>query len=144
MSLYNHPEAVVGALILNSAGRIFFMTSPKWPGKYAIPGGRVEFGETLEEALKREIKEETDLSVRDIQFLGIQESIVNPEYHERRHFIFFDYMCRTDDAAVTLNEEGIAYVWATPEEARTLPLGATVRVLLEKYLANLTIIERTH
>jgi len=137
MSLYNHPEAVVGALILNSEGKIFFMTSPKWPGKYAIPGGRVEYGETLEDALEREIKEEAGLSVYDIKYLGIQESIFNPEYQARRHFIFFDYICKTDDTAVTLNEEGIDYVWVTPEEARTLPLSATVRVLLEKYISRL-------
>ncbi len=130
------PEVVVGALIVNDEGKIFFMTSPKWPGIYTIPGGKVEFGETLVDAVKREMKEETGLSVRDVRFLGIQESIYNPEYHERRHFIFFDYVCRTNDDHVSLNEEGIDFLWATIEEAKALPLGTTVRALLNTYITN--------
>ncbi len=47
-----YPEPTVGALIFNNEGKIFLMKSHKWKGKYVIPGGHVELGETIEKALK--------------------------------------------------------------------------------------------
>lgn len=64
------PEPTVGALIFDPAGRLFLMRSHKWGGKYVVPGGHVELGETLEVALRREVAEETGLSIRDITFVG--------------------------------------------------------------------------
>lgn len=57
MTDQRYPEPTVGALILNLQGQLFLMKSPKWRGKYVVPGGHVELGESLEEALRREIKE---------------------------------------------------------------------------------------
>lgn len=51
-----YPEPIVGALIFNNKDEIFLMKSHKWEGKYVIPGGHIELGETIEEALKREVK----------------------------------------------------------------------------------------
>jgi nucleoside triphosphatase len=44
----HYPEPTVGALIFDPAGRLFLMRSHKWAGKYVVPGGHVELGETLE------------------------------------------------------------------------------------------------
>ena len=68
----NYPEATVGALIFDPAGRLFLMQSHKWAGKYVVPGGHVEIGETLEAALRREVMEETGLTIHDITFVGVQ------------------------------------------------------------------------
>jgi len=132
------PEVAVGGLIFNREHKLFFMTSPKWHGGYTIPGGRGEYGETLEAALIRECREETGLRIYDIRPLGFQESLFNPEYHQRRHFIFFDFACRTDDTEVTLNEEGIDFIWVTIEEATQLPMGVTVRKLLDTFLKQIS------
>lgn len=58
-----YPEPTCGALIFNPAGKIFLMKSYKWKDKYVIPGGHVELGEKIADALKREIKEETGLDI---------------------------------------------------------------------------------
>lgn len=62
------PEPTVGALIFNAEGKLFLMKSHKWHDEYVIPGGHIELGETAEEALRREIKEETALDIYDIEF----------------------------------------------------------------------------
>ena len=70
-----YPEPAVGALIINPDKKVFLMTSPKWHGKYIVPGGHVELGETMKEALKREIKEETNLNIFDINFISASDHI---------------------------------------------------------------------
>ena len=131
----HYPEPTVGALIFDSAGRLFLMQSHKWVGKYVVPGGHVELGETLEAALRREVAEETGLTIRDIRFVGVQEFIYDPAFWRPRHFLFFDYACRTDQTAVTLNDEAEAYVWATVDEALRLPIEPYTEKAIRAYLA---------
>ena len=81
------------------------MADQKYPGRYVVPGGHVEVGETIELAAVREAKEETGLDVYDLRFISFQEFIYDPAFWKRRHFIFFDYLARTDSFEVTLNDE---------------------------------------
>ena len=131
----HYPEATVGALIFDPAGWLFLMQSHKWAGKYVVPGGHVEIGETLEAALRREVMEETGLTIHDITFVGVQEFIYDPAYWRRRHFVFFDYACRTDTTEVHLNDEAEAYVWATVDEALHLPIEPYTEKTIRSYLA---------
>jgi len=68
-----YPEPTVGALIFNSKDQLFLMKSHKWRDNYVVPGGHIELGETLKDALIREVKEETNLDIYDIEFLLFQE-----------------------------------------------------------------------
>ena len=129
-----YPETVVGALIFNQEGKIFLMTSSKWKGKYVIPGGHIELGETIEQALKREIKEETNLDIFDMQFVIHQEFVFGEEFHEKKHFIFLDYTCKTKGAEVVLNKEGSDYIWITIDEALKLPIEPYTRTVILKYI----------
>ncbi len=134
MSDQKYPEPAVGALILNPEGKIFLMKSHKWHGQYVIPGGHIELGETIEDALKREVKEETNLDIYDIEFLIFQEFIYDKSFWKRDHYIFFDYLCRTDSRDVILNEEAEEYRWLSVEDALKLPVEHYTRVVIEKYL----------
>jgi predicted acetyltransferase/8-oxo-dGTP pyrophosphatase MutT (NUDIX family) len=131
----NYPEATVGALIFDPAGRLLLMQSHKWGGMYVVPGGHAELGETLETALRREVMEETGLAVHDISFIGFQEFIFDLAYWKRRHFVFFDYACHTDTTEVHLNHEAEAYLWVTPEEALRLPIQPYAGKSIRTYLA---------
>ncbi len=133
MSEQKYPEPTVGALIFNQEGKIFLMTSPKWRGKYVVPGGHIELGETIEQALKREIKEEANLDIFDIKFINLQEFIFGEDFHKKRHFIFLDYACKTKTTNVVLNEEGSGYIWATIDEALKLPIEPYTRTTILKY-----------
>jgi len=53
MNKQKYPEAIVGVLVFNQKGKIFLMLSPKWRRKYGLPGGHIELGETMKEAIRR-------------------------------------------------------------------------------------------
>lgn len=136
----HYPEPTVGALIFDPQGWLFLMQSHKWGGRYVVPGGHVELGETLETALRREVAEETGLTICDIRFVCTQEFIYDPAFWQPRHFIFFDFACRTDQAAqgaveVQLNDEAEAYVWAPVDEALRLPMDSYTEKAIRTYLA---------
>lgn len=129
-----YPEPAVGALILNPREKLFLMKTHKWHGQYVIPGGHIELGETIEEALIREVKEETNLDIYDIEFLLFQEFIYDPSFWKKDHYIFFDYVCKTDSSDVILNEEAEEYAWVSVEEALKLHVEHYTRIVIEKYL----------
>lgn len=134
MTEQRYPEPTVGALIFNPAGEILLVDSAKWQEQYSIPGGHVELGETLEEAVIREAREETGLEVYDPRFLCYQEFIFGDSFWEERHFIFFDFVCQTRETDVVLNEEAEDYLWVAPEEALGYPLSPFLDRVLQVYL----------
>ena len=78
-------------------------------------GGNVESGEELEEAMKREIKEETGLTDIRIERVAYV-TLVNA----RQPFLIIAYLCETFTETVTLSEEHQAYIWADQEACRKL------------------------
>lgn len=127
-----YPEPTVGAIIYNPKGEILLCKSHKWDNKYVIPGGHIELGERMEDALKREILEETGLDIYDIKLIGLKECIYSDTFHEKKHFIFFDYLCRTDSYNVVLNDEAEEYVWADIKSVDRYELGGFTEDLLSK------------
>lgn len=128
-----YPEPVVGAFIINNEGKIFLMKSKKWSDKYVIPGGHIEIGETIEEALHREIKEETNLDIENPEFICLWEFIDGKEFYDKRHMLFLNYLVKSTSSEVSLNDEGQEYVWVTKIEAMELPLESYTKMTLEKY-----------
>ena len=134
MNKQGYPEVTVGVLVFNQEGKVFLMISPKWQGKYSLPGGHIEYGETMEEAAKREIKEETGLDIFDIQFLMVQECIFSEEFYKKKHFVFLDYIAKAKDTNVILDgREGTEYVWATVDEALKINLNPYTKNTILEY-----------
>ncbi len=82
-----------GAFIINDKGELLLQLRNKAPEKeyWSIPGGRVELFETFEEAVKREVKEETGVEVEVISLLGICDHIIK---NEERHWVSPSYLCK--------------------------------------------------
>lgn len=134
MSEQRFPEPTVGVFIFNQRGELLLLRSHKWPGAYVVPGGHVELGERLEEAARREVREETGLEIRDLEFINFQEFIYDPAFWKRKHFIFFDFAAKAEDTRVTLNDEAESYIWVDPLQALSLPLDDYTRRSVEMYL----------
>jgi nucleoside triphosphatase len=133
MAKQYYPEPTVRALIFNPESKMLLVQSHKWRNKYVIPGGHIELGETNIAALRREIKEETDLDIYDIEFIGIHEFIFDDVFWEKRHFIFFDYACKTDLTQVTLDSESEEYLWVAREETFGLPVEPYAQRTIQAY-----------
>ena len=125
------PEPTVGVFIFNSTGKLLLLKSHKWPGKYVVPGGHVELGERIEEAAAREAKEETGLDISELEFINFQQFIYDPSFWKPRHFIFFDYACKTESTDVRLNDEAEEHIWVRLEAAVQLPLDTYTRTSVE-------------
>lgn len=130
-----YPEPTVGALIVNKEGKILLAKSHKWFNKYTLPGGHIEVGETMREAVAREAKEETGLEVEVAEMLLMQEAIFAEEFWKKRHFIFFDFLCKSKGQQVKLDGRELQeYVWEYPGAAFRLNLDSFTKKTLEKYL----------
>jgi phosphoglycolate phosphatase len=125
------PIATVGALIFNDASHVLMIRTHKWSDLWGIPGGKIKWGEPSEDALRREIKEETDLDVTHIQFVLVQDCIHSKEFYRDAHFILLNYTCRClGEPRVTLNEEAREFRWIKPDEALQMPINQPTRRLL--------------
>jgi nucleoside triphosphatase len=135
MSEQVYPEPTVGAIILNKEGKMLLVKSSKWFDKFVIPGGHIELGERMVDAVKREIKEEIGLDIEVIEMLEIQEAVFNPEFAKRKHFIFIDFLakCKNDNVIVD-NDEITDFKWVYPKEALNMNLGWYVKNSLAEYL----------
>lgn len=130
-----HPIPTVGALIFGPDGRVLMIRTRKWSHLWGIPGGKIKLGETCEQALRRELLEETALEVGDIRFVLVQDCVRSEEFYREAHFILLNYTCRSQATEVKLNEEAEAWRWLTMAEALVLPLNRPTRVLLEAVAA---------
>jgi len=129
-----YPEPTVGALIFDQQSRILLLKCKKHKNRYVIPGGHVEIGEKMHDAVYREVKEETGLDIYDVEILAIQDSIFNKFYHKRKHFIYIDFSCKTGSDDVKINEESEEFLWITPQESLSLPLDPYTERLIQEYL----------
>jgi phosphoglycolate phosphatase len=130
------PLATVGALIFNSKNEVLMIRTHKWSNKWGIPGGKIKWGETSENALRREILEETGLKISGIKFVLVQDCIHSKEFYRDAHFVLLNYTCRCTgkNPLVKLNDEGREFRWLKLADAKKLRLNRPTKILLEAVL----------
>ena len=96
------PEVAVGAIVFDAQGRVLLVQRGKPPGEgqWTVPGGRVERGETLAQALAREVREETGLDVE----VGALASVVE-RMGDTYHFVILDYVARVIGGVLTAGDD---------------------------------------
>jgi phosphoglycolate phosphatase len=126
------PVVTVGALVFDEVGHVLMVRTRKWSNRWGIPGGKIKHRETAVEALRREVKEETNLEVDEVRLVLVQDCIDSPEFYRKAHFILLNYTAvRTGTAPVRLNDEAEEFSWVPLDKALRLPLNGPTRVLLE-------------
>lgn len=115
----------MGALIFNDEGKLLLTKrghkAKNERGTWEIPGGALEFGETFEQGLKREIKEELDVEIEVVELLHLCDHII-PDEHQ--HWVSPTYICRivTGTPSILEPEKCEEIGWFTLEEAENLML----------------------
>ncbi|MBR2120179.1 MAG: NUDIX hydrolase [Afipia sp.] len=119
MTGFSHtgPQLAVSAGIFRD-GKILLVRRAREPAKgvYTFPGGRVEFGESLHEALAREVREETGLKIEIVGLIGYREALP-PRTGGHGHFVVLPFAARWVANEVALNEELDDAKWLPPREA---------------------------
>jgi phosphoglycolate phosphatase-like HAD superfamily hydrolase/ADP-ribose pyrophosphatase YjhB (NUDIX family) len=128
----SHPPIVtVGGLIFDPDNKVLMVRTHKWSNLWGIPGGKIKWGEACEDALRRELKEETNLDISDISFVLVQDCIHSKDFYRDAHFVLLNYTCRCGAGPeVRLNDEGREFRWVPPQQALTMAINAPTRRLL--------------
>jgi len=110
------PYLAVSAAIFRD-GRVLIVRRARPPahGLYTLPGGGVELGETLEEAVIREVREETALQIKPVALAGYRQAIArDAEQRIERHFVILPFAARWIAGEVELNDELAEAFWLKP------------------------------
>lgn len=120
-ALPTHPQLAVSAAIFRD-GKVLLVRRARSPGKgfYSLPGGRVEFGEGLHEALHREVREETGLVIEIAGLAGWRE--VLPGAGGGGHYLIMSFAARWAANEPLLNEELDDFKWLRPDALGDLKL----------------------
>ena len=110
----------VGAVIEDEAGRVLLVKHVTqrggfWQGKWICPGGALEPGETIEEGIRREVKEETQLDINLTEPLVPLERIVGENGSTSLHVIYIDYLARLTGGELKLGSDVGEALWVEKE-----------------------------
>ena len=110
----SHPQLAVSAAIFRD-GKILLVRRARSPAKgfYSLPGGRVEFGETLHAALHREVDEETALKIEIVDLAGWREVV--PGTGGGGHYLIMSFAARWTGKEPVLNDEHDDFKWLAPD-----------------------------
>jgi 8-oxo-dGTP diphosphatase len=108
------PQLAVSGAIFRD-GRVLVVRRARSPGKgfYSLPGGRVEFGESLHTALRREVDEETGLRIEILGLAGWRE--VLPANGGGGHYVIMSFAARWTAGEPVLNDEHDDFKWIDPD-----------------------------
>jgi 8-oxo-dGTP diphosphatase len=115
------PQLAVSAAIFRD-GKVLLVRRARSPGQgfYSLPGGRVEFGESLHQALAREVDEETGLKIDIIGLAGWRE--VLPSAGRGGHYVIMSFAARWRANEPVLNDEHDDFTWRQPTALGDLKL----------------------
>jgi len=132
----DRPIVGVGGVVVRD-GAVLLVQRAREPleGQWTIPGGAVETGETLKEAVSRELKEETGLTVRVLDLVDAFERIIpDDDGRARFHYVLLDYLCEPLSGELRASSDVRDVAWVRPEDFGRYQLNEKGRAVCEKAL----------
>ena len=125
----SRPTVAVGAIVLDAQGRVLVVERGKPPGvgQWTVPGGRLEAGETLAQAVAREVREETGLVVE----VGALACVVE-RMGEDYHFVILDYVARVIGGTLQAGDDARAVRFVDDTELAALPTTEGLVAVIER------------
>jgi 8-oxo-dGTP diphosphatase len=124
------PQLAVSGAIFRD-GKVLLVRRSRSPGKgfYSLPGGRVEFGESLHTALHREVDEETGLRIEILGLAGWRE--VLPGASGGGHYVIMSFAARWTAQEPVLNDEHDDFKWLAPDRLGDLKVTGGLAEVIE-------------
>ncbi|MFQ5966998.1 MAG: NUDIX hydrolase [Acidimicrobiia bacterium] len=131
MSIAEGPTPGVGAVILDE-GRILLVKrgAGAMAGRWAVPGGRPRYGERMQDAVAREIEEETGLQVKVEEVVWVGDAI-GPGDPPAWHFTLVDFAARSVGGSLRAGDDAAEVRWVPLEQVLDLPVTDTMHDLIE-------------
>lgn len=110
------PIVGVGAVIVDDEARVLLVKRAHEPlkGEWSLPGGAVEVGETLRDALAREVREETGLAVAVGPIVEVLDRVHHaPDGRVEHHFVLIDYLCSPAGGGLVCGSDAADACWAS-------------------------------
>ncbi|MBS7610343.1 NUDIX hydrolase [Candidatus Bathyarchaeota archaeon] len=131
-----HPLVGVGTVVQHE-GRVLLIRRANEPGKglWSIPGGLVELGETVREAAKREVEEETGIFVEIGELIDVIDNIIRDEKGAVKfHYVLVDFLAKplSKEPIIRPSSEVLEADWFLPKELSKLSMTRTAQRLLQK------------
>lgn len=123
----------VAAVIWDAQGNVLLIRRAKEPrkGQWSLPGGKLEFGETLIEGVRREVREETGLEVEILGLVDVAETIRDASVGAADdHFVLIDYGARVISGTAVAASDAAEARWFSVEELDALPLWSEMRRII--------------
>ena len=135
----SRPILGVGAVIFHNQ-KVLLVKRGKEPGygKWSIPGGAVESGETLDEGILREVKEETGLDIEIGGIVKVLDSISRDENDRvKYHYVLIDFWCRSLSGELSPSSEILDARWVLPAEKSNYDLPKVTAEVIDLALSRL-------
>jgi len=126
----DQPIVGIGAVIV-SQGKIALIKRGNEPskGKWSIPGGLVELGESLEHAVIREVKEETCLDVENPSLIDVVDNVdLDEKSKVKYHYVIIDYLVHVKNGTVQAASDAAELRWVPFDEVEKYDLTTSFRI----------------
>jgi len=130
----NQPIVGIGALVI-CEGKILLEKRKSEPGrgKWSIPGGLVELGESAERAVVREVKEETGLEVEKPELFDVVDNVeLDEDGRIKYHFVMIDYFVKLRSGVLKASSDAEELKWVPLDEVERYDLTKTFRAFIQK------------
>jgi mutator protein MutT len=131
------PLVGVGAVVLHQ-GRVLLVRRGGQPssGKWSLPGGLVELGETTAEAIRREIREECGIGITVVDVAGVLDRVTRDvEGRVRYHYVLIDYLAFPESEAVVAGTDAAECRWVEIERVNELDVTDGLSDMIRRGLA---------